>query len=1389
MKRAGLGLVLLVFALLTGTGAAAQKVANPSFTPSSGLYSSTQQVSISCATDGATIRYTTNGTDPTQSSTLYTDPVTVSETTTLKARAFKEDYVSSDVVTGLYIIERGDETTLYLREKWILSEEMGSPVPWLTNYVYPQDGSRSFQWEGRLTGDISGTYSWNIDVVESDAAGAIRIDLIMNQDGATTTVASFQANVPALSQGTYFPISVNLSGIDLQTQDGDLFALKITQISGSERIGIGLDGVYEWCDSHVNVFYNGPIPCFLVSPQEGDLNSEFFFDASCSSDNSYPSSDLEVRWDWEGDGTYDTSFSTEKTAVHQYSSSGVKRVKLQVRNPDGLVRTKTGRITIDMVILSSFDAPGPAPAGLTWDGSHLWFSDAHDDLIYKLTPSGEIVTSFASPCGDPLDLAWDGQYLWVIDAQGTDGTGNIIYKVDVSGNTITSFSVPRDISTGLTWDGHFLWGTDGTNGRIAKIDPSNGDVVVSFSSPGSDPRGLAWDGEHLWVADFINQEIYKIDVNGNLLSTYPAPGTGPMGLAWDGANLWCVDIDSYKIYQLTDKIPTAITCLVSDSDITLGEKVTISGQISPAPGEAGIGISIELTPPEGDTIYRATLANINGEFEYSILCNDITKSGTWSIRTSWAGRGPYVKAESESVSLQVAPATVRITVNSTSLAIKSGETVDISGKLTPQPDCGRDLSGIPLEVRLTAPGGTTIVEPVVTSDPYGHFVLQDYAGMSELGIWDIEVSFAGNSGYSGSSSASVSVQVAETAGYAILVQGKISSDEGLLSHKKTANYVYGQMKARGLLDEDIRYFTYDTSFPGYDAVPTRAGIQEAITQWAVAKMNDKPANLYIVMVDHGFDDVFYIDPETIGAADLASWLNSLQGNLDSEAVKQEIIVILGFCRAGSLINDLSGSKRVIIASADASESSYKGPLDADNIREGEYFVSEFFKSVAFGRSVKACFETATALTEQFTATGTGLVNAPFYDDSRQHPLLDDNGDGVGSNDLSDPSGDGALCDSLFIGVSALTGNDPGDVAILQVAYSVFLGEGENSADLWAKVDNKARLDTLWIEVKAPAYSPVDPGGSGQAEMVLPKSAWENYNSVLDRYEWPSHTGFNDSGIYQVFYFAKDQNTGHVSPLIETKVYKAKAGNNPPGLFALGSPADGGEVLTTVVLDWEDALDPDGDPLTYTVLLSKGDPAFSEPIRIEGMIYSTCLVGPSQGIEDLSEYYWQVQAIDRYGAVTETGVRRFHTNNTNPVVGWISGHVYNVTTKQSISSAVVSVGGLSFPSGLGGYYLGQVPPGTYGIRANAGGYTELSYAGVVIGDGALVSKDFALEPESTPGDVDGDGILDLEDAVTALKIMSGTGPSDGVNLGADVNGDGRIGMEEILYIMQAVGGLR
>lgn len=93
----------------SGRGDATEYLARPLFSANEGEYSNEISVEITCATNGATIYYTTDGSEPTTASNKYTGAISISETTMLKAIAVKGE-LQSEVATATYtIIEKTEE--------------------------------------------------------------------------------------------------------------------------------------------------------------------------------------------------------------------------------------------------------------------------------------------------------------------------------------------------------------------------------------------------------------------------------------------------------------------------------------------------------------------------------------------------------------------------------------------------------------------------------------------------------------------------------------------------------------------------------------------------------------------------------------------------------------------------------------------------------------------------------------------------------------------------------------------------------------------------------------------------------------------------------------------------------------------------------------------------------------------------------------------------------------------------------------------------------------------------------------------------------------------------------------------------------------------------------
>ncbi len=83
---------------------ASNLVAAPTFSPGGGNYNTNQTVTIGCATSGATIHYTTNGVNPTESDPIVTGPLLVDKTETIKATAWKSGMTTSGVTSAVYTL-------------------------------------------------------------------------------------------------------------------------------------------------------------------------------------------------------------------------------------------------------------------------------------------------------------------------------------------------------------------------------------------------------------------------------------------------------------------------------------------------------------------------------------------------------------------------------------------------------------------------------------------------------------------------------------------------------------------------------------------------------------------------------------------------------------------------------------------------------------------------------------------------------------------------------------------------------------------------------------------------------------------------------------------------------------------------------------------------------------------------------------------------------------------------------------------------------------------------------------------------------------------------------------------------------------------------------------
>jgi hypothetical protein len=131
------------------------RVATPTFSPAAGTYNTPQSVSISDTTSGARIYYTTDGSAPTTSSTVYSGPVSVTRTTTLRAMATASGMADSAVASATYTLQAATPTFNPPSGTYVFPQfvSISDASPGVTIY-YTTDGSTPTTSSTRYTDPI-----------------------------------------------------------------------------------------------------------------------------------------------------------------------------------------------------------------------------------------------------------------------------------------------------------------------------------------------------------------------------------------------------------------------------------------------------------------------------------------------------------------------------------------------------------------------------------------------------------------------------------------------------------------------------------------------------------------------------------------------------------------------------------------------------------------------------------------------------------------------------------------------------------------------------------------------------------------------------------------------------------------------------------------------------------------------------------------------------------------------------------------------------------------------------------------------------------------------------------------------------------------------------------
>ncbi len=233
-------------------------------------------------------------------------------------------------------------------------------------------------------------------------------------------------------------------------------------------------------------------------------------------------------------------------AVSPIAQTGSLGGAFSLASPDGYIRYRDYPYLWFGVVMDSFSSPGPAPTGLTFDGTNLISCDNNSDTIYIHDGiSISILSSFSSPNTLPRGLTFDGTNLISCD----QGTATIYIHDGISSSILSSFSSPGVAPTGLAFDGTNLISCYRSANTIYIHDGISSSILSSFSSPGAAPDGITFDGANLISCSGTLATIYiNRETSSDILYSLPSPSSSPSGLAFDGVNLISCDQASSTIY-------------------------------------------------------------------------------------------------------------------------------------------------------------------------------------------------------------------------------------------------------------------------------------------------------------------------------------------------------------------------------------------------------------------------------------------------------------------------------------------------------------------------------------------------------------------------------------------------------------------------------------------------------------------------------------------------------------------------------------------------------------------------------------------------------------------------------------------------------------------------
>jgi sugar lactone lactonase YvrE len=608
---------------------------NPEFTPVAGGYGSAQLVTISSTTPGATIYFTTDGSLPTNLSSVYTAPLSITTTTTINAFATAPIHDDSNLISGTFLINGAAADP-------VMSPSGGTYGPAQTvtlttttpgaSIYYTTDSSTPTTSSNLYTGPFTVSSTSNIKAIAAKAgyndsnvtSAAFTINGIVGTPAFSPTPGGFgpTQSVTITSSTAGASIYYTTNGTT-PTAASTLYSAAITVSSTTTLKAIAIKALYVDSAVATGTFtINGAVAAPTFSPNGGSFGP--------AQTVSITSTTSGATIYYTADGSTPTTSSTLYTSAFSVASTRTLRalaVKSQFSNSTVSSATFTINGTVDTPLFSvaagQYSATQNVTISTTVTGTTIYYTtNGTTPTISSTVYSGpvaisSILTLQAFAVKANYTNSGVRSAIYNVTTYGTISNiaGNNVIGSDGDGGAATSANLYQPSGIAVDSSGN-IFIADTQNNTVRKVTTATG-VISNYAGTGlpdyggdgsaatgarlRNPYGLAFDAsENLYIADSLNHRIRKIIKTTGVISTIA--GDGAIGSGGDGGPATSASLQSPAGLAFD----TSGNLYIADQGNHKIRKVDTSGNITTIAGNGASGYGSDGVQATATTLYNPT---------------------------------------------------------------------------------------------------------------------------------------------------------------------------------------------------------------------------------------------------------------------------------------------------------------------------------------------------------------------------------------------------------------------------------------------------------------------------------------------------------------------------------------------------------------------------------------------------------------------------------------------------------------------------------------------------------------------------------------------------------------------------------------------------------------